>query len=184
MIHITADKFKTVPWKNGKGTTEEIIRSSDDDRYDWRFSRADVSVDCPFSIFLGKSRILTVIQGAGISLITNKYSIQAAPFTPVSFSGEIPVQGQLWDGPIKDLNLIYSTERVITTAEIIKGSKRLKLEPSSSCFYAIYCLEGKIKHDSETIINPSDFAVFNGKPCSIALDEQSRILFYTLKLLS
>ena len=184
MKRITPDKFKTVPWKNGKGITQEILSSGETDNYDWRFSRAEVTVDGPFSIFENKSRILTVIEGNGISLISNESTIKAPPCVPVSFSGETPIEGKLWDGPIKDLNLIYSSERVEASALFVEGSTELELKPSNSRIYGVYCLSGVVNYNKELQLNSGDFGFVDKSQCCISTNQFSKILFYTLDLLS
>ena len=180
MICITPDQFKTVPWKNGKGITQQIISSGDKDDYDWRFSRADVSVDGPFSIFDGKSRILTVIEGAGISLISNNFNIQAAPFKPVSFSGDVEIQGKLRDGPIIDLNLIYSTKRINASARVVQDENEWQLQPGESRIFAMYCLSGITCDESGMQLNPGDFGIVKNTPSTISIDGNGCMLFYTL----
>ena len=184
MIHITPDKFNTVPWKNGKGLTQHIVSSHETGDYDWRFSRADVSVDGPFSIFEGKSRILTVIEGDGISLISSESSIQAAAFIPVSFSGEVPVRGKLWNGPIKDLNLIYATERIQAQAVLINGPDELKLKADGSHMYGIYCVAGHLCDESSQTLNPGDFAIIKDSANTLSVGENTRALLYTLDLIN
>lgn len=183
MILITSDDFKTVPWKNGKGITQQIISSTDGDDYDWRFSRAEVSTDGPFSIFKGKSRILTVIEGAGLSLLSNATTIEAEPYKPVSFSGAIEISGMLWQGPIRDLNLIYASKRIKAEAQFLKGNQTLQLKPDNGVFYALYCLSGELDVDTCKSLKPGDFGLIKDAPCSISMTDQSQLLLYTLESL-
>ncbi len=67
---ILASDFQTQPWKNGGGITHEIARKDDGNGLLWRLSIAEVASDGPFSAFTGLSRILTVIDGAGLWLDT------------------------------------------------------------------------------------------------------------------
>ena len=184
MIRITASEFKTVPWKNGKGITQQIVTSADRENYDWRFSRADVSADGPFSIFEGKSRILTVIEGTGLSLISSAFTIEATPFEPVCFSGELEVTGKLRDGPVKDLNLIYSSKRIHASAQFIQGEDVLQLSPDQFRFFTVYCINGVINPDSGPDLNSGDFGMIKNKPCTIRLNNQSQLLLFSLKLIN
>ena len=184
MLRITSDEFKTVPWKNGKGITQQIISSSDNDDYDWRFSRAEVSVDGPFSIFEDKSRILTVIEGKGLSLISNSTIIEAGPYKPVRFSGAIEISGKLWQGPIKDLNLIYSSERIKADAQFLQDNQTLQLKPGNNVFYAVYCLSGELEVvDSSKPLYSGDFGLIKNEPCSISMNDRSQLVLYTLEKL-
>lgn len=113
---VSIDDLPSVPWKNGGGLTREIAKREDSGRLIWRISVADVETDGPFSIFPKMTRILTVIQGHGIDLVTPDTMIPARLGEPIRFSGEIPVIGRLTKGPIRDLNIIFDPTRV--TAEV------------------------------------------------------------------
>jgi len=109
---LSSDKFITSRWKNGGGITHEIARSHLGDNWVWRISIADVATDGPFSRFDGMSRILTVIEGKGVDLISSDGVIAARPLKPVSFSGEMDISSRLVDGEIKDLNIIFDSTQI------------------------------------------------------------------------
>ena len=159
MICIHSDSFKTVPWKNGKGITQLIASSTDNKDDDWRFSRADVAVDGPFSRFPGMSRILTVIEGAGLSLLSNAGKIQAKPYLPVHFSGETSIDGKLWDGPVKNLNLIYSSQLIAAAAHYRQGPSRFELISDEDVFFALYCISGCVNPGSQSALASGDFGL-------------------------
>lgn len=59
------------PWKNGGGVTREIAAGPEGagmDTFAWRVSLADVGADGPFSVFPEVTRVLTVVDGAGMEL--------------------------------------------------------------------------------------------------------------------
>ena len=105
---IPPQDYTTMPWRNGGGVTHEIF--TDTTPYTWRLSMAEVAQNGPFSPFPGLFRILTVIEGAGIALETPHETLTALPRQPVAFSGEMPVQGSLLNGAVRDLNLIYNPQ--------------------------------------------------------------------------
>lgn len=109
---ILPSAFQTQPWKNGGGTTHEIARAERDGRFLWRLSIAEVATDGPFSAFPGLSRILTVIEGAGLWLDTPERTLDALPLRPVAFSGDLAVSSRMIGGPIRDFNLIWDGERI------------------------------------------------------------------------
>ena len=99
------------PWKNGGGTTTEVMvspRGAGFDDFDWRLSVADVASDGPFSLFPEIDRTLTLIQGNGLVMTMGG----EAPLTlttasaPLSFPGDVPVFASLVDGPIRDFNVM------------------------------------------------------------------------------
>jgi len=108
---IALDDLPAQPWKNGGGVTREIARREDEEGLLWRLSLADVDRDGPFSIFDGRERILTVVEGAGLRLRCANAVIEALPGVPVAFSGETPIDSELVSGPVRDLNLIYDPRR-------------------------------------------------------------------------
>ena len=104
--------YRISRWKNGLGETVEIARSPAGTGlydFDWRVSFAAVAADGPFSQFPGVDRTIMVFEGKGmvLSLGTVTVAVQPLlPFAPFTFSGEMPVNGQLLDGPVRDLNLM------------------------------------------------------------------------------
>ncbi|MES2896415.1 MAG: HutD family protein [Pseudomonadota bacterium] len=105
-----ADRI-AVPWKNGGGVTRDVVVSpagAGIDEFDWRISIADVAAGGPFSAFPGIDRILTVIEGAGLSLsIDGRAAVvlgEGSP--PLAFSGDARCDAGLRQGPIRDLNVM------------------------------------------------------------------------------
>ncbi|WP_455914028.1 HutD/Ves family protein [Pseudomonas syringae] len=106
--------YPRMPWKNGGGSTEEITRDAGEglEGFGWRLSIADIAESGGFSVFSGYQRIITVLQGAGMTLtIDGKDSEPLLPSDPFAFSGDSAVSCTLLDGPIRDFNLIYSPAR-------------------------------------------------------------------------
>ena len=111
---LRAADYPRMPWKNGGGSTEEITRDAGKglEGFGWRLSIADIAESGGFSVFAGYQRIITVLQGAGMTLnIDGKESEPVLPSDPFAFSGDSAVSCRLLDGPIRDFNLIYSPAR-------------------------------------------------------------------------
>jgi uncharacterized protein len=108
-----------MPWKNGGGSTRELMiwppGASLQSGFDWRISMADVGSSGPFSRFPGYDRLLMIVAGAGLVLTgTPGGPVRLADtWTAAVFSGDQEVSGELIDGPIRDFNLI--TRRAATT---------------------------------------------------------------------
>ena len=73
LVHLTAADVRRVPWKNGRGVTEELLVLPDSATFargdfDVRISKATVSEPGPFSSFPGFDRVLVVTAGAGLRL--------------------------------------------------------------------------------------------------------------------
>lgn len=108
---IRIDDIVPVPWKNGGGLTREIALYADDGGMAWRLSVADVARAGPFSHFPGMTRVLTVIEGAGLNLSHAGGVIEAKLGIPVRFDGDVAIDCDLVRGPVRDFNLIYDPMR-------------------------------------------------------------------------
>ena len=111
---LRAVNYPRMPWKNGGGSTEEITRDAGEslDGFGWRLSIADIGESGGFSVFAGYLRIITVLQGAGMTLTIDGQDSEALlPSDPFAFSGDSQVSCTLLDGPIRDFNLIYAPTR-------------------------------------------------------------------------
>jgi uncharacterized protein len=112
---ITANSLPSMPWKNGGGTTREVLKypvSSTIENFDWRISLAAVATSGSFSIFPEVDRTMIVTDGAGIVLDDKDEQIALRRSDePFCFSGEIPYRASLIDGPIADLNVMTRRTR-------------------------------------------------------------------------
>lgn len=108
---IRAADCRTMPWKNGGGTTTEIAVSPEGaslSDFDWRISMAHVGQDGPFSTFPGIDRTLSVLTGNGIRLAfgDGETATLDRSSPPFFFAADRAVDGVLIDGPIDDLNVM------------------------------------------------------------------------------
>ena len=108
ITHLTSADYVRQPWRNGGGTTTELARNGDTNRWLWRLSVADVDRSGPFSDFTGYRRIIMLLEGSGMAL-----SFDGAPpvvldrrYRPFAFDGGMRTECTLLDGPIRDMNLI------------------------------------------------------------------------------
>ena len=114
------ESFRTLPWRNGLGSTVELLLENSTQRkeFSWRLSIASVATGGPFSDFSGYDRTLLLLEGAGLTLnnpngpsITLNSSLDCA-----HFKGEDLIDASLHDGPIKDFNVM--TLRSICTSSV------------------------------------------------------------------
>ncbi|KMN30654.1 hypothetical protein VI26_20805 [Chromobacterium sp. LK1] len=99
------------PWKNGGGSTRQLLIAPADaglDDFDYRVSLASVASDGPFSRFDGVDRQLLILQGAGLELqLEGRDRLRLTPGgAPLAFAGETPAQSRLLDGPLTDFNVM------------------------------------------------------------------------------
>jgi environmental stress-induced protein Ves len=107
----TPDQFKHVPWKNGKGVTQELAinEGANIDNFIWRISMANVVEDGPFSNFTGYTRHLLLLEGSGIDLAFDGSTVSLNhTLAMAEFDGGMTTHGKLHNGPIRDFNVIFN----------------------------------------------------------------------------
>ena len=119
------DDFRSMPWRNGKGTTVEMAREDDADGATlWRVSVADVIEAGPFSRFPGVDRILTLIAGPGFTLdFSDRGRVTPVQlFRPVCFSGDWNTCADDVCGPSRDLNVMTSRGKASAVVHIHRNA--------------------------------------------------------------
>lgn len=121
------DSFRVMPWKNGGGTTTELLILPEGATvaggFDLRLSRAQVASSGPFSPFPGCDRTLLLLQGEGLRVALEDRDGLALerPFEPVVFSGDVPASGHLAAGPCEDFNVITRRRALTHHLEVLRG---------------------------------------------------------------
>ena len=117
--HIKASECVRQRWKNGGGTTTELAREDDGDRWLWRASVANVETSGPFSDFTGYRRIIALLDGNGMALSFNGAPavVIDRPYEPFAFDGGLRTDCRLLGGPVRDFNLIVDANRMHATLE-------------------------------------------------------------------
>lgn len=124
---LRAANYPRMPWKNGGGSTEEITRDAGTglDGFGWRLSIADIGESGGFSTFAGYERVISVLQGDGMTLnVDGRTTRPLHPLDAFSFSGESHVHCTLLGGPIRDFNLIYAPQRYRARVQWMKNEQR------------------------------------------------------------
>ncbi|WP_367847772.1 HutD family protein [Rhodoferax sp. WC2427] len=138
MIHpFNTAALPATPWKNGGGTTREIVCQpvgAGMDSFDWRVSIATIAAAGPFSAFPGVDRVILLLDGAGVHLqgggIDHRLDTPGVPF---AFPGDVALGCQLLGGASTDFNVmvrrgrVQAEVRVLTTAEDISADCGLLL---------------------------------------------------------
>lgn len=171
-----------IPWKNGGGITREIAEARLGEDLLWRLSMADVARGGPFSDFTGLMRILTVIDGGGMDLITPAGTLHAAFAAPVRFDGGLSVVAHLLDGPLRDLNLMYYPGRVEGDVVILRGGEQHVLETDATRIYAVHCLSQTVVFAATTPLQRGDTAMIETGQAVLSLAEGGSALLITLSL--
>ncbi|MEF9605958.1 HutD family protein [Paracoccus sp. PXZ] len=108
-LHLPASAYRTMPWKNGTGATDEVWLwppRGDRDAFSIRISRAPILTDGGFSAFAGADRVITLIEGAGLVLDFGSRSEHLAPLAPFRFDTGLAPVGRPVGGPVRVFNVM------------------------------------------------------------------------------
>ena len=152
---LRAKDYPRMPWKNGGGSTEEITRDAGDglDGFGWRLSIADIGESGGFSTFAGYQRVITVLQGDGMTLRVDGQDTSALlPLNPFAFSGESQVSCTLLGGPIRDFNLIYAPQRYDARLQWLDGEQRFFSSAQTVLVFSVTdALEVKVGNSAQQL---------------------------------
>ncbi len=96
-----------VAWRNGGGSTRELLAWPAAADWQLRVSVAEIAADGPFSPYPGVDRWFAVLDGVGVVLALPQGERVLRPGdAPIAFAGEAAPACRLIDGPTRDLNLM------------------------------------------------------------------------------
>jgi len=104
---VELDAIEPTPWKNGGGTTRDLLAWPDPAAWQLRISVAAIERNGPFSEFGGIERWFAVLHGSGVALQLGgaRREIRRGE-PPLRFDGALAPMCWLLDGPTSDLNLL------------------------------------------------------------------------------
>jgi uncharacterized protein len=104
---VNALELAPQPWRNGGGSTRELLAWPDAQSWQVRISLADIVQDGAFSAFPGVQRWFGVVQGAGVALqFADKHATQTLADGALQFDGAAAPFCRLLDGVTRDMNLM------------------------------------------------------------------------------
>jgi hypothetical protein len=122
------------PWKNGGGSTCEIVcqpPGADMDSFDWRVSMATIAANGPFSVFPGVDRVIMLFDGAGVRLqgagVDHRLDTPGAPF---AFAGDVALDCALLGGSSTDFNVMTRRSKWRAEVNVLKGACQIAPAPS------------------------------------------------------
>lgn len=180
MREIAPSEFELFPWKNNLGFTKQIAVSEPLSPY-WRMSIAEVTEDSEFSVFENLHRVLTVIDGNGMDLLSNDKTIKADFEKPVSFPGDMPIRSQLRAGSIKDFNLIFDPSVLEASVTVVQGVELHKMMPTY--VWAIYVLAGEVNYGASKVLAQGSVLMSSSEGIQLGLSSMARILVIKLRAL-
>lgn len=140
------------PWKNGGGSTREIVcrpPSAGMDGFDWRVSIATIAQTGPFSAFPGVDRVIMLLEGDGVHLhsscgIDHRLDQKHEPFY---FHGEVALECTLVGGTSTDFNVMTRRCTLRADVKVLRGARSIPVSPQG----LLLALRGKWQlHDDDT----------------------------------
>jgi uncharacterized protein len=144
-IHLRRAQYRSMPWRNGLGTTLEIAREPvAGSEFLWRLSLATVATDGPFSNYAGYRRSVTLIAGAGFRLVIDDRGpvILDSIGASAMFDGAAAVDCALIAGACSDLSLMVRAPGVIVAVRRLRGEELRDLPLAAAVLHAVFCLRG------------------------------------------
>lgn len=148
---ISPDQYRSVAWKNGKGSTQELVfGGSSVDNFDWRLSMAPVIRSGEFSDFEHYDRTLILINGNGLTLDhdSGQRDDLKQRFDMAHFDGGWRTNAKLHDGDILDFNVMTRQNRCRSKVTVLDKRESHQLSVSAGLLL-IYSVESDI-----TILSP------------------------------
>lgn len=133
--------LRPTPWKNGGGSTTEILVSpagAGFDSFDWRISLATISESGPFSVFAGIDRTLALVDGDGVLLDFGDERFVLSPSEPViEFDGDAAVHATVAGGVTTDFNVMTRRGacRHRLELQVVRGSQPLKRRAATTLLF-------------------------------------------------
>lgn len=135
MQRFTRSRLPSTPWKNGGGSTSEVMVwpvGAGIDDFDWRVSIATIAKSGPFSIFPGVDRRIMLLEGDDVQLSSvdgaNAHPV-LTPLQPFAFDGDTPLGCTLLGGASTDLNVMTRRSRYRSELEVLRTSGVLAAAP-------------------------------------------------------
>lgn len=128
------------PWKNGAGTTHELVRWPAEGPFAARISVAEITAPAPFSAFAGYQRWLYLLDGGPVTLsIDGIDHVLAATGDGVTFAGDATVAATTVARASRDLNFMVAADRT-ARCEILRGGTHVL----RGAFAAVFALSDDV----------------------------------------
>lgn len=148
-VLLKASGYRSMPWRNGLGTTREIAveppgKAAGEAGFRWRLSIADIERDCEFSAFPGINRSIMLLDGKGMDLFVDGQCLSLdRPFRPRDFSGDASARCRLHAGPVRDFNIMSAATTCRHEWRIVEEFPfPATNSPATQC--ALVCLKGMV----------------------------------------
>jgi environmental stress-induced protein Ves len=162
-------------WKNGGGVTKEILSwppGSTVANFNWRVSIAHIANNGPFSTFPGVDRVITLLEGAGVTLrsadgrVNHRLDQALLPF---AFKGEAPVQADLLGPDCHDFNVMTRRSACSPRVQVLKSRALLPLQSQG----LLFATHGQWRANDQTLV-ANEGLWWHDEPFAWTLTPQSK----------
>ena len=164
-------------WRNGQGVSWEIASFKQDGTADfsWRFAKARIDNDVPFSIYPGMDRIFMMIEGGGMDLEFEGGRVLQVheKFVPHEFSCDVPLVCKLLDGPSLDLNWVVARDQFEAECDVLSchGLREINFYKNTTLVFAleglVKCQDVTLEQGDAALIELEDLISFNGQAAKL-----------------
>lgn len=152
MAFFDLSDLSPVPWKNGGGSTQELVcwpPGAGMDGFEWRVSVATIATPGPFSAFPGVDRQIMLLGGDGVHLQGAggrwEHTLDQR-WHPFAFSGDEPVDCRMRGGASTDFNLMLRRGAWRGTLQVVRDAQQLAHAPAGLCMVLqgtwVFCGDG------------------------------------------
>ena len=160
--------YPSRPWKNGGGTTRDILVSpagASLEDFDWRLSLAQVDRDGPFSRFDRVDRTLVLLSGA-MTLHEPERSIVLVRDEPVEFPGERAIDATLDGDSTLDFNVMTRRGRASHTVRREIFGTRTDVACTYGSTIILFALQSGLSVEGESL-DIHDTAVIDAQTAAV-----------------
>jgi environmental stress-induced protein Ves len=127
------ESYRSMPWRNGRGTTLEIAREPRRGReFIWRLSLADIERNGEFSAYPGYGRALVLVSGKSLRLRFrgHGHSFLDPAMRATRFEGDWQTHCAVPEGRCTDLSLIVRKGPAARRTSVVRAPTVLQLRSS------------------------------------------------------
>jgi uncharacterized protein len=148
ITHFPSSTYKVMPWKNGAGSTTELLISppgaSVQSGFDWRISLAQVPASGPFSSFPNYHRTIMLLRGDPMRLVHQDHGEHLLEaFQPYAFHGAWSTTGVLTGQAVEDFNVMIRDDWGHATVDVVRGSENNVFQTSNARLKFIWAWSGE-----------------------------------------
>jgi environmental stress-induced protein Ves len=157
VTHIPRFVYKVMPWKNGLGSTTELLispaGSTVQEGFDWRISLAQVPSTGPFSALPDYDRTIMLLRGDPMRLEHEGHGeTLLKAFQPYAFDGAWNTTGVLTGQAVEDFNVMVRKGWGRAEVHVYRGTENIVLRHRRAELQFVWAFSGsaQIEIDDQT----------------------------------